>query len=135
MNARQITALTLLIATVAVIAFGAGHRTASDAVRESAPTTVALIQEDDPSWDCKTMGNHICGSYDLTHEDTRDCVVDDSCGGPLVRVGATNDGVIVRIGDNSTTYIAWEDTTDCTEGHPVISTTIPPIDDSWVCQP
>lgn len=31
-------------------------------------------QEDQPGWDCHTMGNRVCGpqSYDLTHEDTGD---------------------------------------------------------------
>lgn len=27
----------------------------------------AVIQEDDPGWDCKTMGNYICGDPQGTH--------------------------------------------------------------------
>lgn len=35
-------------------------------------TPHAAIQEDQPGWNCTTMGNRVCGpGYDLTHEDTR----------------------------------------------------------------
>ena len=121
MNTRQTTVLTLLIATVAVIAFGAGHRTASDPVREPAPTTVTtvrVVSEDDIRWDCQTMGNHVCGPtaslpYDSAHP------AED------IRVGNDNDGLIVRVGDDVAVWIPWQATEDCT--------VIPVEARSWVC--
>jgi hypothetical protein len=30
-------------------------------ISEHNSTTTTIIYEDDPQWDCQTMGNHICG--------------------------------------------------------------------------
>lgn len=30
-------------------------------------TTTTVITEDEPRWDCRTMGNHICGEPDAGH--------------------------------------------------------------------
>jgi hypothetical protein len=33
------------------------------------PTTVATITEDSPQWDCRTMGNHVCGTAGPVEEE------------------------------------------------------------------
>jgi len=47
-------AIGAVFAAAAILAFGSSgivHR----------PAQAHTIEEDDPRWDCKTMGNHICG--------------------------------------------------------------------------
>lgn len=50
-------------AIVAAVAFGAGARFAEPAPASPrvAPATTIPLQEDDPGWDCHTMGNRVCG--------------------------------------------------------------------------
>ena len=43
------------------VAFGLAAIGAGAAVTPSVPQSVPQIQEDDPSWDCRTMGNRVCG--------------------------------------------------------------------------
>lgn len=66
-------------AVIAAAAAGVGTLYAnSDAIGDAVITTAAAhgighIEEDQPGWDCHTMGNRVCGpSYDLQHEDTGD---------------------------------------------------------------
>lgn len=57
---RWITTVALSAAVAGGITFGLGqvylHR-----VAETAPAQAQQVQEDDPSWDCRTDGNRICG--------------------------------------------------------------------------
>ncbi|WP_122497703.1 hypothetical protein [Mycobacterium attenuatum] len=45
-------------------------------------TSSGFIPEDDPRWDCGTMGNHVCGPDIVMDRDgqLRDCTVTDSAG-------------------------------------------------------
>lgn len=44
-----------------LIVFGLLMALSSTDTPPLAPAPTMWIQEDDPSWDCHTMGNHICG--------------------------------------------------------------------------
>lgn len=37
---------------------------------QPAPTSTAQLQEDDPGWDCATMGNRVCGPTATTTTST-----------------------------------------------------------------
>jgi hypothetical protein len=56
--------ILLIIAAVAAMAYlggGTSEAGAAEAVRDNSVGTVDRIEEDDPRWDCRTMGNHVCG--------------------------------------------------------------------------
>lgn len=55
MNLRSIAAL-ILAAFLATLAPAPTLR----------PTTSTTISEDDPGWNCRTMGNHLCGPQEVT---------------------------------------------------------------------
>lgn len=44
-----------------LIGAGAGVMAAHVSTSGFTPASETVVQEDDPSWDCRTMGNRICG--------------------------------------------------------------------------
>ena len=59
----------LMIATLAVGIIGHGPDVAHDVdAQRFAARYAQTIVEDDAQWDCRTMGNHVCGSDLRQHE-------------------------------------------------------------------
>lgn len=52
-------AIATLIASCVVLWIGANNSASPRPAPR--PTTIVRCAEDDPCWDCRTMGNHICG--------------------------------------------------------------------------
>lgn len=66
---RKVKAAALALAFVAGAGVGSLHHRAAPPV----------LQEDDPGWDCATMGNRVCGPVTL-HEDNATWWVTDGKG-------------------------------------------------------
>jgi hypothetical protein len=81
---QPLTVRTLALPTAITAAvIWAGFSIIGAAGAPSTPPTPAVVQEDDPGWDCHTMGNRICGT--LQEDDPGwDCNVDGDriCGDP-----------------------------------------------------
>jgi hypothetical protein len=57
---RKLITIALAVTIGAGVTLG-GTGLAS-AVTQPAPHSAHRITEDDPRWDCRTMGNHVCGT-------------------------------------------------------------------------
>jgi len=57
--------ITFAAAALALTGCGAAQATPAPAKTITATPAAATIQEDDPAWDCATMGNRICGANPL----------------------------------------------------------------------
>lgn len=97
----------------APVAHGASVASLVGASVASAPTTIgrlvpaasAPVAEDDPAWDCETMGNMQCGPVSVT------------------AVGTTDEGIAITLDTGDTVVIAWEVVEDCQpgkHGNPVV---------------
>lgn len=65
---RRLTArIALIVAGVAVIAISQSQAEQTPAEVAPVSAQTATIYEDDPRWDCRTMGNLICGEEALVH--------------------------------------------------------------------
>jgi hypothetical protein len=65
---RKLVSVVVLVAAAAV---GCGTAATTTPVSSSG-NHVQRIEEDDPRWDCRTMGNHVCGdnaTAPLPHQD------------------------------------------------------------------
>lgn len=54
--------LALALLVIAVFLLMEAGRGASYNLHHPLPPTTVTCQEDEPCWNCSTMGNHICGS-------------------------------------------------------------------------
>lgn len=70
MNVRTRTRVAIgLLATAGVLTLWAEGSQPKLKLRAplEAPGPAKALEEDDPNWDCRTMGNHICGSTIYFH--------------------------------------------------------------------
>lgn len=58
-------ALAILVIIATMIGMGEGSRTEDPTTKAGA--TIERITEDDPRWDCETMGNGVCGPFGDTY--------------------------------------------------------------------
>lgn len=61
---KLIVRIVLIVAALAAMAFLGSRMSeagAVEATRDNSAVTVDRIEEDDPRWDCRTMGNQRCG--------------------------------------------------------------------------
>lgn len=59
---------------------------------------VAQLQEDDPGWDCNTMGNRVCGDPDQVHATEAWKAWDAGQGWRMLRVDASRPFRVVYVG-------------------------------------
>jgi len=67
---RPVVVFVLVVA--AGVTVGADDWPASPFIPDTTPEHVHYIEEDEPGWDCASMGNRVCGPADIPRVTTSD---------------------------------------------------------------